>query len=222
MATDNTIVESSRRGAASWKRVALRWWLWGAVSVPPAALLHELGHFLVFWSLGLPGAALHYGSAGFNRSGVFFNAVMKGDLAAAAEVAPVWGVATALSMGLVATYAVVFACCALCAKWKAHPLLVAMGYLSNLRIFAALIAVALTLSGARVNAVCDECWLERITGIPLAVLALPGVISLVGAAIWLWRYFPRDHRRVAVGAMSLGIAMGLAFYAGFLGPLVLP
>ncbi len=147
---------------------------------------------------------------------------MKGDLAAAAEVAPVWGVATALAMGLVATYAVVLACCTLCAKWKAHPLLVAMGYLSNLRIFAALIAVVLTLGGARVNAVCDECWLERITGIPLAVLALPGVISLVGAAIWLWRYFPRDHRRVAVGAMCLGIAMGLAFYAGFLGPLVLP
>ena len=133
-----------------------------------------------------------------------------------------WGVATALAMGLVATYAVVFACCTLCAKWKPHPLLVAMGYLSNLRIFAALIAVVLTLGGARVNAVCDECWLERITGIPLAVLALPGVISLVGAAIWLWRYFPRDHRRVAVGAMCLGIAMGLAFYAGFLGPLVLP
>ena len=222
MATDNTIVESSPRGARSWKQVALRWWLWGAVSVPPAALLHELGHFLVFWSLGLPGATLHYGSAGFRGSGGFFNAVMKGDLVAAAEFAPVWGVATALSMGLIATYAVVLACCTLCAKWKAHPLLVAMGYLSNLRIFAALIAVALTLGGARVNAVCDECWLERITGIPLAVLALPGVISLVGAAIWLWRYFPRDHRRVAVGAMSLGIAMGLAFYASFLGPLLLP
>ena len=222
MATERTIAESSPPGARSWKRVALRWWLWGALSVPPAALLHELGHFLVFWSLGLPGAALHYGSAGFNRSGVFFNAVMKGDLAAAAEVAPVWGVATALAMGLVATYAVVFACCTLCAKWKPHPLLVAMGYLSNLRIFAALIAVVLTLGGARVNAVCDECWLERITGIPLAVLALPGVISLVGAAIWLWRYFPRDHRRVAVGAMCLGIAMGLAFYGSFLGPLLLP
>ena len=121
MATESAIAESSPPGARSWKRVALRWWLWGALSVPPAALLHELGHFLVFWSLGLPGAALHYGSAGFNRSGVFFNAVMKGDLAAAAEVAPVWGVATALAMGLVATYAVVFACCTLCAKWKATP-----------------------------------------------------------------------------------------------------
>ena len=222
MATESAIAESSPPRAASWKQVARRWWLWGAVSVPPAALLHELGHFLVFWALGLPGAALHYGSAGFSGSGGFFNAVMKGDLVAAAEFAPVWGVATALSMGLIATYAVVLACCALCAKWKAHPLLVAMGYLSNLRIFAALIAVALTLGGARVNAVCDECWLERITGIPLAVLALPGVISLVGAAIWLWRYFPRDHRWAAVGAMSLGIAMGLAFYASFLGPLLLP
>ena len=190
--------------------------------MPPAALLHELGHFLVFWSLGLPGAALHYGSAGFRGSGVFFNAVMKGDLAAAAEIAPVWGVATALSMGLVATYAVVLACCTLCAKWKAHPLLVAMGYLSNLRIFAALIAVALTLGGARVNAVCDECWLERITGIPLAVLALPGVISLVGAAIWLWRYFPRDHRRIAVGAMCSRHRDGVGFLRQLPGALAPP
>ena len=48
---------------------------------------------------------------------------MEDDLAAAAEVAPVWGEATATAMGLVATYLVVFACCWLCAKWKAHPCL---------------------------------------------------------------------------------------------------
>ena len=204
------------------KRVALRWWFWGAVSVPPAALFHELGHFLVFWSLGLPGAALRYGSAGFTGLGDFFRSVREGDLVAAAEFAPVWGVALALAMGLVATYVMVFGCCFLCAKWRAHPLLVAMGYLSNLRIFAALLVMAVTLIGGRADAGCDECWLERITGVPLAVWALPGVVSLVWAGIFLWKYFPRQHRWVAVTAAGAGIGTGLGVWGGFLGPLLLP
>ena len=222
MATESTIAESSPPGAASWKQVALRWWLWGVVSAPPTVLLHELGHFLVFWFLGLPGAALHYGSAGYTGSGRFFGGIREGDFAAAAEVAPVWGVAMALAMGLAATYVVVFACCYLCAKWKPHPLLVAMGYLSNSRIFAALLPLVLPLFGARVYAGCDECWLERLTGIPLVVLALPGIVSLVVAAWWLWRYFPRENRWVAVTAVVFGMGMGVAFWANFLGPLVLP
>ena len=129
---------TSRRppGPSSRKRVAVRWWFWGMVSTPPAALFHELGHFLVLWSLGLPGAALHYGSAGFTGMGDFLSAVREGNLAGAAEIAPVWGMALSIAMGLVATYVMVFGCCYLCAKWKAHPLLVAMGYLSNLRILA--------------------------------------------------------------------------------------
>ena len=56
--------------------------------------------------------------------------------------------ALSLAMGLVATYVMVFACCRLCAKWKAHPLLVAMGYMSNLRILAALLAIGVSLIGA--------------------------------------------------------------------------
>lgn len=133
--------DDSRPAAAVRKQVGLRWWIWGAVSAPPTILLHELGHFLVYRGMGFPGAALHYGSAGYRGSGAFFRAVMEGDLAAAAESASVWGVATALAMGLVATYVVVFACCYLCAKWKPHPLLVAMGYLSNVRIVAALLVL---------------------------------------------------------------------------------
>ena len=222
MATDSASVEGSQSAPVSRKQVALRWGLWGVLSMPPTVLLHELGHFLVFWGLGFPGAALHYGSAGYSGSGDFFRAVIEDDLAAAAEVAPVWGVATALAMGLVATYLVVFACCWLCAKWKAHPLLIAMGYLSNVRIGVALIALALPIFGVAARGRCDECWLERLTGIPLAVWALPGVVSLVGAGIFLWKYFPRENRWVAVTGVTLGMGMGVVFWAGFLGPLVLP
>ena len=222
MTTDSADAETPRPARTPWKRVALRWWFWGAVSTPPAALFHEFGHFLVLWSLGLPGAALHYGSAGFAGMSDFLRAVREGDLAGAAEVAPVWGMALSLAMGLVATYVVVFACCYLCARWKAHPLLVAMGYLSNLRITAALGVLVLPIFGFRIQAGCDECWLERITGIPLAVWALPGVVSLVWAGIFLWKYFPRQHRWIAVTAAVVGIGTGLGIWGGFLGPLVLP
>ena len=64
--------------------------------------------------------------------------------------------------------------------------------------------------------------LSMLTGVPLGILALPGFVSLVGAGIWLVRYFPRLHRRVAVLSLVLGLGMGVAVYALFLGPLLLP
>ena len=222
MTAGGSISDSVQPAPASRKRTALRWWFWGVVSAPPTVLLHEFGHFLVFWGLGFPGAVLRYGSADYAASGNFGRAVLEGDLSAAAAAAPVWGVTTGLAMGLVATYVIVLACCFLCAKWKAHPVLVAMGYLSNFRITAALGVLVLPIFGVRIEAGCDECWLERITGIPLAVWALPGVVSLVGAGIFLWKYFPRRNRWVAVTAVVLGMGMGVVFWAGFLGPLVLP
>ena len=157
MTVDGSISDSAQPARASRKRVALRWWFWGVVSAPPTVLLHELGHFLVFWGLGFPGAVLRYGSASFSGSDDFGRAVLEGDFAAAAEAAPVWGVTTMFAMGLVATYVVVLACCFLCAKWKAHPVLVAMGYLSNFRITAALGVLVFPIFGARIEAGCDEC-----------------------------------------------------------------
>ena len=221
MATEAS-VPGLQPSPTSRKRVALRWGLWGAASGPPSALLHELGHFLVLWGLGLPGAALHYSSADFTGLSAFFRAVREGDLAGAAEIAPVWGVALSLSMGLAATCAVVFACCYLCARWRAHPLLVSIGYLSNIRISAALLVLVLPLFGASVNAGCDECWLERITGVPLAGWALPGLVSLVWGGIFLWKYFPPENRWVAVTAVALGMGAGVAVWGVFLGPLLLP
>ena len=139
MTADGSISDSAQPAPASRKRVALRWWFWGVISAPPTVLVHELGHFLVYWGLGFPGAVLRYGSAS------------AGD---GASVAPVWQ-ATALAMGLAVTYVVVFACCYLC--------------LSNFRITAALGVLVLPIFGVRIEAGCDECKLEGITGIPLAV-----------------------------------------------------
>ena len=54
MTADGSISDSAQPARASRKRVALRWGLWGVLSMPPTVLLHELGHFLVFWGLGFP------------------------------------------------------------------------------------------------------------------------------------------------------------------------
>lgn len=199
-----------------------RWLLAGAAAAPLAVLPHELGHFLVYWALGLPEVALHFSSAGWSGSGAFIQLVVNGDIAAAAELAPLRGVAVGFGMGPIATYGVVIACCWLCATWRAHPLLVAVGLLANLRIVGPASVVLLLAVGARVRAGCDECLLASLTGVPLAVLVVPGFVSLVGSVWWLKRYFPRDRRWTAVMSMVAGMAVGIAAYQGVVGPLLLP
>ena len=212
----------AREPATFRKRTALRWCIAGLLAplltVPP----HELGHYLAYLMLGFPDAALHYGSVSWTGSGAFWDAIREGDDAAAAEIAPVSGVAIGYAMGPVATYLVVFACCWLCAKWRPHPLLVAVGYLSNLRISGAVLVLLLPLFGVTIRSGCDECQLSVLTGIPLAFLTLPGLVSLVGAGIWLARYFPRADRRLAVASLVLGVAIGMPVYGLVLGPLLLP
>ena len=100
---------------------------------------------------------------------------------AAVALAPLWGVAAGFGMGLVATYSVVIACCCLCAQWRAHSLLVAVGYLSNLRIVGPMSIVLIEAFGASVRSGCDECVVSMLTSVPLGVLTLPGVIALVGS-----------------------------------------
>ncbi len=158
------------------RRIALRWWLGGVVAAPVAVLSHALGHFLTYWALGLPGATLHYSSASWSDSSTFHRFVLNGDIAAAAELVPLWKGAAGLGMGLAATYVVVIAACLLCAKWRAHPAIVAIGYLSNVRIVAPVSVILLAAFGASVSSGCDECLLSLLTGIPLSVLTSLGII----------------------------------------------
>lgn len=213
---------SAEQAAAARRRTALRWGIAGVLAPPLTVLPHEMGHYLVYAWLGLPDATLHYGSATWTGSSAFWDAIRQGDHAAAAAIAPVSGVATGYAMGPVATYLVVLACCWLCAKWRPHPLLVAVGYLSNLRIVGPGSVVVLQILGYQVRSTCDECQLSALTGVPLGVLASIGLVSLIGAGIWLARYFPRRDRRIAVLSLALGFGLGSVVYAQLLGPLVLP
>lgn len=212
----------AHESSATRGRTALRWGLAGFVATPLTVLPHELGHYLTDVALGLQDVTLHYASVSWSGSGAFWDAVRQGDFGAADEIAPVVAMAVSAGMGPVATYLVVLACCVLCAKWRPHPLLVAIGYLSNIRAIGPGSVFLLELLGFGVSSGCDECRVSMLTGIPLGILVLPAVVSLVGAWIWLFRYFPRRHRRIAVASLVLGLPMGLAVYAFALGPLLLP
>ena len=193
----------AEEAASARRRTALRWGVAGVLAPPLTVPPHELGHYLVYAWLGLPDVALHYGSVSWTGSSAFWDAIGQGDHAAAAAIAPVSGVATAYAMGLVATYLVVLACCWLSVKWRPHPLLVAVGYLSSFRITASLAVLVLPWFGVTVRSTCDECQLSILTGVPVAVLTLPGLVSLVGAGIWPARCFPRresTRRRSLTGA----------------------
>ncbi len=74
----------------------------GVIAAPVAVLSHELGHFLTYWALGLPGATLHYSSASCSDSSTFHRFVLSGDIAAEAELAPLWKGAAGLGMGATA------------------------------------------------------------------------------------------------------------------------
>lgn len=208
--------------STSRRRTALRWGLAGLVATPPSVLPHELGHYLVDVALGLPDVTLHYASVSWSGNGAFWDAIRDGDFAAAGEIAPVAGMAVSAGMGPVATYLVVLACCFLCAKWRPHPLLVAVGYFANIRAIGPGSVFVLQLLGFGMSSGCDECRVSVLTGIPLGILVLPAVVSLVGAGIWLFRYFPRQNRWTAVASLVLGLALGLAAYAFLVGPLLLP
>ena len=123
----------------------------------------------------------------------------EGDLAGAAEIAPVWGVALSLSMGLAATCAVVFAMLLpVCKVEGAPPAWCRSGISPTSAFRPPCSCLVLPLFGASVNAGCDECWLRAdLPAFPLAVWALPGLVSLVWGGIFLWKYFPR---RAPVGS----------------------
>ena len=201
--------------------IAIRWVAGGVAAAPLSVLLHEFGHYLVYAALGLPGVTLHFDSVSWICSSELMGALMEWDYVSAASMAPLSHVAAGMAAGPVATYLVVAACCCLCAKWFPHPLLVAVGCLSNVRILGPLSVVVLQLLGYSVRSTCDECVVSALTGLPLALLVAPGVVCLVGAGWWLARCFPGGSRWLAAASMVAGFVVGMAVYAAYLGPLLL-
>ena len=202
-------------------RTALVWLTAGLFAVPIAILPHEIGHYLVLLGLGVPELALHYAAVTWDLR-EFWEAVLRDDRASAARVAPLWGVALSDAAGPLVTYGVVAACCCGCAHWRAHPLLIAVGYVSQLRIWPGALHVYRDMRGIESSPNYDELRVAILTGIPVQILVGFALVVLLVTGIWLARRFPRERRVAAPVSMLIGTAAGVRVYAGYVGPWLLP
>lgn len=221
MSTVELASSHSVRITSTW-RLAATWIGAAVVAVPLGVLLHELGHFLAYWAFGFKGVALHYSSATHTVERTFWQLVYSGKVGAAASLLPLWKVGLATTAGIVFTYLVTIACCIFAARKSPHPLVIALGVFAPVRFLSGLPTIFAALSGKRITAGTDEAHLAALTGIPLLLLNVTGLLVMVLAWVWLVRRIPKEHRWVSFGSLLSGLALGIFLYFFLLGPRLLP
>ena len=217
---ESTVIGDVR--VASTSRLAATWIGAAVVAVPLGVLLHELGHFLAYTAFGFQGVALHYASSTHSVERTLWQLVFSGKVEAAAALLPLWKVGLATTGGIVSTYLVTIACCIFAARKGPHPLVIALGVFAPVRFLSGLPAIVAIATGKRASTGTDEAHLAALTGIPLLLLNVMGLLVLVFAWIWLVRRIPKDHRWVSYGSLVSGLALGIFLYFFVLGPRLLP
>lgn len=221
MSNAESVVMSALQIAPSWRH-ALKWIGASAIAVPVAVLLHELGHLLAYVIFGFQGTELHYSSSTYSLEKTFWQQVYRGNLPAAASMIPLWKVGLATAAGIFITCAVTFVCWFFVAKKSPHPLVVALGIFSPVRFLSGIPTLLVWLSGKPVRAGTDEAHLAALTGIPVVLLIIAGVLFLLLAWVWLVRRIPKRQRRISLGGLVLGLAAGGILYFRLAGPWLLP
>ena len=197
-------------------------WSLAGLAVPPLVILpHELGHCLVLLAIDVPNVAMHYGSVSWD-SREFWEAIRREDYGTAADIAPIGGVALSLAAGPLVSYAMVAGCCYGCARWRPHPVLVAVGYGCPLRVLVGVQHGVIVLLGGDPPADYDELALAALTGIPVQALVGSGVAVVCVSGAWLAKYLPRGRRTLAVASMLAGAVFSAVLYLGYVGPWLLP
>jgi hypothetical protein len=214
-------ISHSVRITSAW-RLAATWIGASVIAVPLGVLLHELGHFVVYWAFGFQGIALHYASATHTVEKTFWELVYNGKVGPAASLLPLWKVGLGTTVGILLTYVVTIACCIFAARKTPHPLVIALGIFAPVRFLSGLPTIVTILSGKTVWAQTDEAHLAVLTGIPLLLLNFAGLLVLVLAWIWLLRKIPKDHRWLSLASLVSGLALGMFVYFWLLGPRLLP
>lgn len=209
------------RAAGAWQH-ALRWAALTALAVPFAVLLHELGHFASHLLLGLKGTALHYSSTTYELERAFWVAYRDGGAQAAGAVIPVWKVAASTAAGLIVTYAVVAACCLFVSRRGPHPFVVGLGLVSPLRFVANVPALVAWFSARALRTGTDEANVSVMTGLPVQLLIVLGLVALAVGWLWLITRLPRERRAATAAGLVAGVAAGMLLYFKFAGPLLLP
>lgn len=207
---------------ASFWQLALKWIGASAIAVPLAVLLHELGHFFGFLTFGFQGVALHYDSATYALESAFWQQIYRGNLAAAASLMPPWKVGLTTAAGIIVTCAVALLCCFIAFKKTPHPLVVALGIFSPIRIISGVPAMLGWFLGKPLRSGTDEAHLALLTGIPVVFFVLAGLLFLLVTWTLLVRSIPGNERLVSLGSLVLGTVLGAFIYFWWLGPWLLP
>jgi hypothetical protein len=209
------------RVTSTW-RLASTWIGASVIAVPLGVLLHESGHFMAYLAFDFQGVVLHFSSATHTLETTLWQQIYRGNLAAAASMIPLWKVGVATAAGILVTCVVTVVCCVFAARKNGQPLVVALGIFAPLRFLSGIATIPLALSGRPVRAGTDEAHLAVLTGIPLILLVFAGLLFLVLAWIWLVRTIPKDYRRVSLGSLVSGLALGVFLYFRLVGPWLLP
>lgn len=209
------------RITSTW-RLALAWIGASVVAVPLGVLLHELGHVLVYLAFGFPDVVLHYNSATYSAERTFWQFINRGNIAAAAATIPLWKVGIATAAGILITCIAAFVCCLFAGRKNPHPLVVALGIFAPVRFLSGIPVLTAWLSGRRVRAGTDEAHLAALTGIPIILLIIAGLLFVALVWIWMIRRIPQDHRWVSFGGLVSGLSLGIVLYFWVIGPWLLP
>ncbi len=203
---------------AAWQ-TTIRWFLASLPAAPLAVLPHEAGHYIVYWLIGVPDLRFYPMAVGWTNI-PFRTAIAAGDLAGAAAIAPIWGVASAHLAGPIVTYLVVAGCCYGCARWKPYPLFVSLAYLSQYRIEIGARHSVGELLGTPIpdSVVFDELQFSYLTDVPVALSVGFGLAVLAVSGIWLLRFFPPGQKIIAIPAMVVGLVSSAVLYAGVIAP----
>jgi len=186
----------------------IAWFAAAVAAVPLTILTHELGHFLAGRAFNHPAVALHYAS-------VSSDAVKAGF--------PPWQLATVAAAGPLVTIVTVLACCFLATRYRARPLIIALGLFAPVKFSVGLVFIYYWLTGVRNSTPnFDEFNVAKHAGISPLIPSLIGAAVLLVGWFWLVRSIPGTERVRALAALIAGMVAGLALYGRFVGPLLLP
>ncbi|MDX2220581.1 MAG: hypothetical protein SF172_16300 [Burkholderiales bacterium] len=193
-----------------------------AACVPPAVLLHELGHWVGNTLAGLPDATIHYASTGFRNQPAFWSALRAGDMALAETMGSVTGAGIGAFLGIAMSWVLMIA-----GAW-----LVGLPAIRTIRVVAGAIVLASAVRFVPVGVMffrgaaqhTDEAHVAQAFAVPalLPLLVLFGIALAITCIIATFRRLPADGRRALMIDLVIGVVLGTVAWLNFVGPAVLP
>lgn len=190
-----------------------------AACVPPAVLLHELGHWVGNTLAGLPDTTIHYASTGFRDQPAFWTALRAGDLALAETMGSVTGAGIGAFLGIAMSWLLMMTGAWFVRRTAFQTVAAAMVLASAVRF----VPVGIMFSRG-VAQHTDEAHVAQAFSAPmlLPALVLFGIGLAVACIITMIRRLPVEGRRGVVADLVVGVVLGTVAWLNVVGPALLP